>query len=420
VSTEGPPRGARPPQRGGARSALRGESTNLALASLVATSAIQVYTSFAGTAAAVLAPVLARDLGITPKWIGVFIGLVYVGGMFASAGCGTFIRRHGAIRVSQAAVLICAAGIAAVAWTPPHGVALAAVAAVVIGIGYGAITPASSHVLAQTTPPQRMSLVFSIKQTGVPAGAALGGAALPGLALAFGWRTALLGTAVAGLIVALCAEPIREALDADRQPGLPFSFAAVAEPLAIVRRTPALARLAALSFMYSAVQVSLTSFIVVYLTESLHWTLVAAGFVLTLTTLAGVVGRIGWGALADRGGNPRRVLALIGVLATLAAAAFVFATPQWPAALIGALAAMFGATAIGWNGVQLAEVARRAPRGKAGAVTGASGFVTFFGVVVGPPAFAALAGGGGGYGAAFALLAVLAMTGAALSRGNSP
>jgi MFS family permease len=399
---------------------LTNASRDLALASLVATSAIQVYTALAGAAVAVLAPVLAADLGITPKWIGVFIALVYVGAMIASAGCGTFVRRHGAIRTSQAAVLICAAGIAIVVLTPPHAVGIAAVAAVVIGIGYGVITPASSHVLARMTPPARMSLVFSIKQTGVPAGAALAGALLPAAALAFGWRGTLAAVGVAGVAVALASEPIRAALDDDRQPAVRFTFAAIAEPLAIVLRMPALARLSAISVLYSAVQVSLTSFVIVFLTESLGWSLVAAGLVLTITTLAGVVGRIGWGALADHTRAAGKVLALIGVLAGVSAAAFAVAAPPWPALAIGALAAVFGATAIGWNGVQLAEVARRAPRGKAGIVTGATGFVTFFGVVVGPPAFAAIAGAAGGYPAAFGLLAALSMGGALLARGRNP
>jgi MFS family permease len=399
---------------------LSAEPRDLALASLLATSAIQVYTALAGAAAAVLAPMLAADLGITPKWIGVFIALVYAGAMLASAGCGTFIRRHGAIRTSQAAVLVCAAGTAIVALTPPHAVGIAAVAAVVIGIGYGVITPASSHVLARTTPPARMSLVFSIKQPGVPGGAALGGALLPAAALAFGWRGTLAAVAIAGLAVAIASQPIRAALDDDRSPSLRFTFAAIAEPLAIVLRSPALARLSAVSFMYSAVQVSLTSFVIVFLTESLGWPLVAAGLVLTVTTLAGVVGRIAWGALADRTRAPGKVLAAIGALAAASAAAFAVASPAWPAFAIGALAAVFGGTAIGWHGAQLAEVARQAPRGKAGIVTGATGFVTFFGVVVGPPAFAAIAGAAGGYPAAFGLLAMLSIGGAALARGRKP
>jgi len=388
---------------------------SLALWSLTATFAIQIYTSFVGTAAAVLAPELARDLDITPKWIGVFIGLVYVGAMLASLGCGTFIRRQGAIRLSQVCVLICAAGIGAMAVMPAHAIGIAAAAAVVIGIGYGAITPASSHVLAKTTPAHRMSLVFSIKQTGVPAGVALGGLLLPGLALAFGWRATFIGVAIAGLLVAASAQPIRETLDDDRQARTPFTFAAISEPLAIVMRTPVLRRLATLSFAYAAVQVSLTSFIVVYLTEILHWTLISAGLVLTLTMFGGTVGRIGWGACADHTRAPGAVLALIGALAAVCALILAFAGPGWSFAVVALVSFVFGATAIGWNGVELAEVARNAPPGKAGAVTGASGVITFSGVVVGPPAFAAIAGTTAGYMGAFVLLAALAVAGVVLS-----
>ena len=78
---------------------------------LAATLAIQIYVSFAATAAAVLAPEIARDFGIAPRWVGVFVGIVYAGAMFASLACGSFIERHGAIRVSQACVLLCAIGV---------------------------------------------------------------------------------------------------------------------------------------------------------------------------------------------------------------------------------------------------------------------------------------------------------------------
>jgi len=74
-----------------------------------------------------------------------------------------------------------------------------------------------------------------------------------------------------------------------------------------------------------------------------------------------------------------------------------------------AVCALFGMTAIGWNGVQLSEVARAAPAGKAGAVTGASGFITFGGVLVGPPTFALVSSLTGGYRAGFALFGALAV-----------
>jgi MFS family permease len=55
----------------------------------------------------------------------------------------------------------------------------------------------------------------------------------------------------------------------------------------------------------------------------------------------------------------------------------------------------------------LAEVARLAPPGQAGTTTGATGFVTFGGVMAGPPLFAALAAGTGGTRAGFLAIAAL-------------
>ena len=81
------------------------------------------------------------------------------------------------------------------------------------------------------------------------------------------------------------------------------------------------------------------------------------------------------------------------------------ATPAWPQSTVVVLGALFGATAIGWNGVQLSEVARLAPPGAAGKVTGATGFVTFAGVVIGPPSFAVLSSLTGSYRIGFAAFA---------------
>jgi len=185
-----------------------------AAVALAATLAIQIYAAFAATAPAVLAPEIARTFGVEARWIGAFVGLVYAGGMFASLASGGFIERHGSIRVSQACVVLCALGVAGIALAPAHAIALLAAAAVVIGLGYGPITPASSQLLQRTAPPARMALTFSIKQTGVPAGAALSGALLPALALATGWRSAFAIAALAGLAIVATAQPIRAGLDA--------------------------------------------------------------------------------------------------------------------------------------------------------------------------------------------------------------
>ncbi len=56
----------------------------------------------------------------------------------------------------------------------------------------------------------------------------------------------------------------------------------------------------------------------------------------------------------------------------------------------------------------LAEVARLAPANRVGAITGASGFVTFGGVMLGPPVFALIAALTGGYRYGFATFGGLA------------
>ncbi len=367
---------------------------------LAVTLAIQVFTSLAATATSVLAPVIAVDLAVPATLVGVFVGIIYAGSMFGSLGSGAFIERFGAIRVSQVCVLLCAAGLALVATgaaRPLPSLLLLVAAPLIIGLGYGPITPASSHVLIRTASPARMALTFSIKQTGVPAGTALAGALLPGLALVLGWRPTFAVVAVLGVAIAGIAQSTRATFDSERVAARPLSLDAVVAPLRVVLVTPALTLLAVTGFVYAATQVCLVSFLVVYLTATLGHSLVAAGLALTVANVSGIIGRIGWGAVADRYVRPRTLLGLIGLAAGGCGCVTASFGATWPSAWTLAVCALFGATAIGWNGVQLAELARNAPTGQAATVTGAANFVTFGGVVVGPPSFALLAGLTGSY-----------------------
>ena len=139
-----------------------------------------------------------------------------------------------------------------------------------MGLGYGPITPASSEVLARTTPPDRMALTFSIKQTGVPAGAALAGAAAAGARRSLvGWRGAFLAVAALGVVVVAAAEPTRAtrstcAIRTARR----FRWRPSSRPLQPdLRARRDLLELSLAGFAFAAVQVCLSSFLVVYLTD---------------------------------------------------------------------------------------------------------------------------------------------------------
>ena len=371
--------------------------------SLTVTTAIQAMVSMALLTLPAMAPAVARALAVPSTLVGAYVALCYFAAMLSSLVGGTLVRRLGAIRVSQLGLGLCAVGLAlcALPWLPA-----VALGALCIGAGYGPITPASSHLLALTTPAHRMSLVFSIKQTGVPAGGMLAGALVPGLSLWLGWQGTLLAVAGVCALCAALAQPLRAALDADRQPAQPLALQALFKPIGMVLGHPSLRALAACSFLFSAVQVSTTAYMVTYLNESLGMTLLAAGAALSVSQLAGVVGRIAWGAVADRGLGPRNTLMLLATLMMAGSVLTALLQPQWPTLLIWAIVALLGASAIGWNGVYLATVARQAPPRQAGVATGGTLLFTFMGVVCGSPAFGALAGASGSYRIAFAALAL--------------
>lgn len=370
---------------------------------LAVTTAIQALVALAVLTLPVMAPAVSRVLGISATFTGLYVSLVYAGAMLASLASGNAVARFGAIRVSQGGLLLCAAGLglSALPWLPAI-----ALGAVLIGLGYGPITPASSHLLARTTPPDRMSVVFSIKQTGVPLGGVLAGAVVPGLLLWIGWQGALLTAAAANLLCAIAAQPLRAALDADRDANRRLAIGSLAGPLRLVLSHPGLRMLAGCSFIFSITQLSLTSYLVTYLEGTLAYGLVAAGFALSAAQAGGVVGRVLWGYVSDRWLGAGRMLVGLSLLMCAAAFATALLHPGLPGLQVSAVLVVFGASAIGWNGVYLAEVARRAPADQVSVATGGTLAITFFGVVLGPPVFGAVSALSGTLRAGFFALAI--------------
>lgn len=381
---------------------------------LVVTLVIQAMVAMALLTLPVMAPVVGQALSVSPALVGVYVSVTYAGAMIASLLGGDTVRRLGAIRVSQWGLLLCACGLllCSLPWLPAI-----ALGAVCIGLGYGPITPASSHVLARTTPPQQMSLVFSIKQTGVPVGSMLAGAIVPPLLLGIDWQASLAVVALVCVLCALLAQPLRREMDVDRDDTHPVHIGSLVRPIRLVLAHRSLSTMAACSFMFSMVQMSLTTYLVTYLNQELAFGLVAAGLALSAAQMGGIGGRIAWGWVADRGLGASRTLMLLAALMVCSALATASLSPTTPRALLVPILVVFGASAIGWNGVYLAEVARRAPAGMASLATGGTLAFTFLGVVIGPPVFGLLATVFGTYRAGFvALMGVASLCGLLLFR----
>jgi MFS family permease len=369
---------------------------------LTAMMAVQSVITMGMYTVPVLAPAIASDIGIPATSIGIYTSLVYIVCVFSALLGGGLVPRYGALRVCQTCLVLLATGF--LFGLSGHLVGLG-LCALICGLGNAPPTAASSHVLLRATPPRWVNLVFSIKQAGVPLGGALAGAVLPALAVALGWRGAVATMIGLALVTAVALQPWRNEMDADRDRARRIGWHTALAPFLLVWRHPDLRAIGVASGIMSGVQMGLLAIYVTYLHEAVGLTLTVAGGALATAQVFGIVGRILWGAIADRTGRPLLVMTSIAAGVALCAVLVGQFTPAWPLLTIHAVSAVFGCLVLGWNGVIFAEVARLAPPGRTAEATGGIVCLTCLGMVFIPTAIAELIEATGSFPLGFAAAA---------------
>lgn len=326
----------------------------------------QTFVALGKWLPAVIAPAIIADLHLAPAWIGIYFGLSALASLVVQLGCGNFIVRYGAMRMSQIALVLLAAGTALMALSSPLMLILSAI---IVGGGGAVSTPASSHLLARCASPRYLPLVFSIKQTAVPAGLLLSGVFAPQLTEWMGWRATMLFTAAACFIFAVMLQPLCGIFDTDRVPTRTFQLSDFRTTLVSVFATPALRALSYACMAFNGLQSVVTAYFVVYLT-TIGYTPVAAGFLFSVAVAVAVPGRILWGWLGSSFVSPRMMIAGLALGMAGSVALLALCDAGWPTLLIGLIACVLSATALSWHGILLAETALAAPQDRRGAVTG--------------------------------------------------
>lgn len=379
------------------------------LKALTATLLMQAVASFLTRAVPVIGPALTGAAGVPAEAVGYLAAATAAGTLWALTGSAAVLPRFGALRLLQIGAGVGALGLLLTAsgwWW-----AMLA-AAFLLGAGYAPSPPAGSDILARHAPKRNMSLVFSVKQAGVPLGGVVAGLLIPATMFAFGWRGALAAAALVAVAASLLVQPWRSAIDAERESGLPLPWRAftsleiLAAPFRSMRTTPGLPTITYAGFAFAIVQGSLVAFLVTYLATDLHLGLAAAGTAFAVMQAAGSIGRVAIGWLADRMGSNRRMLALLAASSAAVILLVAAIDSDWPRAAVIAASAAAGVAAVSWNGVYLAEVARLARAGAIAQATAGSTFFTFFGYMIGPALFAEIVGATGNYAAAFAATAL--------------
>jgi len=326
----------------------------------------QTFAALGRNLPPIIAPAILDDLQLDPAWIGVYVGLTAFAALIAQLSCGSFIVRYGALRTSQAALAMLAVGLAAATVGP---MALFALSAIIGGGGSAMSTPASSHLLGRYSPPRYAPLVFSLKQTAVPAGLLLAGLMGPFLVGVWGWRGAVLAAAAACLVFAFMLQPTRREFDSDRVPTRSFRLSDLGTTLAVATRQPELRNLSFACFAFNGLQMVFVAYFVTYLFVLGH-DLATAGLVFSLATLVAVPGRVFWGWFSSARASPGVVLAWLSLGMALSTGLVGVAGAMASLVLISLAAVALSMTVLSWHGVLLAEAARLAPEGMRGAATG--------------------------------------------------
>ena len=365
----------------------------------------QTFASIARSLPAVIAPAIIADLLLDPAWIGIYFGVMAAAALVVQMGCGGFIVSYGALRMSQVSLAMLVAGNAlATLGMPP----MLALSAAFCGAGSALSTPSSSHLLGRCTPPQYLPLVFSIKQTAVPAGMLLCGLLGPPLTQWIGWRGTMLASAAASAAFVVMLQPLRRLFDDDRVPGHAIALSDLGETFALVLRSPRLRGMSFACLAFNGLQTVVTAYFVVYLT-SIGYTPVAAGVVFSAAVMVAVPGRVIWGWLGSGHIRLRPLMAALAFGMAGSVALLGLSGPGWPTLVVGIIAGVISGTVLSWHGILLSEAARAAPEGRRGAATG--GVLSFgqMGALAEPLAFSILLGMTGSYGAGFIACAAPAL-----------
>jgi MFS family permease len=264
------------------------------------------------------------------------------------------------------------------------------------GFGYGTTTPAGSQILADFTPKASWGTLFSIRQSGVPAGGVLAGIIAGATLQHSGWVISLWAAIVPVALTAafLLVTPRRynhaRQLEVFATRRL-FDWHNIIRPFQFVRELKGMALLVAAGAGLAMGHGAVTQFLVIYLNAGLGISIAQAALLFAIMQTSAIAGRIVVGALVDRFGTPIQALRLLAPLSAVSCLALAAFNPTWSLTEQICAAVIMGMTVGTWNGLYLAEIARRAPPAQISTATASSAVFTFLSYMITPPLVGVLA-----------------------------
>jgi sugar phosphate permease len=349
----------------------------------------------------VLAPALQQEYDLSLTEIGLAIAAANAGSVFTLLAWGLLADRVGERAVLAVGLAGCCLGLLVAAFAPSFAVL---VIALTLGGASGAsVNAASGRAVMSWFGRDERGFALGIRQTALPIGGLLAALLLPPIEASGGVRAGLVALAAGCLAAALAgASGLREAPHAEGD------LTDIGHPV----RDPRMWKLSIGSALVLAAQISILSFLILFLHSERGLSTAAAAGVFALIQALGAAARIVSGRWSDRIRAriaPLRRLAL-GLTVTLAAALLSAPLPILIPVFVAA-----GALSLSWNGLSFTAAAELAGRARAGAALGFQQTALAITSAAAPPAFAAVVEAGS-WSLAYGLAAAMPVAGIAVMR----
>lgn len=337
-----------------------------------------------------LSPALVEGFALSRLQVALIVPSIYLAGLFFSLPGGRLADRLGVRRSFLGGLTLGALGLVAAAASPTFPIFLACL--FVAGSGWSVVNPALGRAIIDIFPTRERGIAMGIKQMGLTLGGVASALVLPVLAVAFGWRAAMVTCSAA---VALPVAAAWRTL-APLSSGAPAASFAGATALPGPGSWTWLSRPGLVAFFASGlvlgmVQAAVLSYLPLYAVQSLGFDAIGAGRLVACSQAGGAVSRLVLGAASDRWLTGRRSLWLVltGAVGALIFATYASRSVTVPV-LAGLLAFLSGVGAYGWVGIFFIISAEAGGRRAAGLLSGVAFAAIVIGLLVGPATFGLL------------------------------
>ena len=313
---------------------------------------------------------------LTSAEIGFITSSIFIGSMVVSLISGYFVDRMGNRTSLRIAFLLMALGATVVTIGDVYATVLAGY--FIIGFGYGIVTPSTNSEVIKHYYPHHAN-AMGIKQSGVPAGIAVGALILPTLTLHLGIRFPYIFLIAAALLMAFIVgkDP---PVDYKRQRATSSYFRDFAN---VTRNRLLISVCIAVAFL-SWAQQGLLTYYVLYM-RFRGFPILSSDLFLVVLVIGSVAGRMLWVNVSESlfKGNRIPMLSLILLFSGLT----VYFITRIPDSVVFILLVTFatGLFGIGWNSTFVTFVSEIAPRDKIGTYSGLSLFIIGLGTIIGTP-----------------------------------